>query len=270
MNVSATAGQPLPGVKNLIAVGSGKGGVGKSTVSVNLAVALAGLGHRAGLLDADVFGPNAPRMLGSDQAPVGKGDTIQPVEACGLQFMSFGLLNRGDEATVWRGPMLHGVIRQFLHNVAWTDLDYLVVDLPPGTGDVQISLMQSAAVTGSVIVTTPSEVSLEDARKAVHMFRKMNTPILGVVENMSFLELPDGGRMDVFGEGGGRRMAEAMGIPYLAEIPLVPKIRIAGDIGHPASLDPNGIGAPFFALARKVVEAVATANLPRPKITIEN
>jgi ATP-binding protein involved in chromosome partitioning len=178
------------GVKNLIAVGSGKGGVGKTTVAVNLAVALGQLGYTTGLMDADVYGPNVPLMMGINQTPMALGERIQPLEQYGVKLMSMGFLNPGDKPLVWRGPMLHSVIQQFLRGVDWGDLDYLVIDLPPGTGDVQLSLIQTAPITGAIVVTTPSDVSLEDARKAVTMFHQVKVPVLGVVENMSFLIVP--------------------------------------------------------------------------------
>jgi len=181
---------PIPGVRNLIAVGSGKGGVGKTTVAVNLAIALAKLGHKVGLLDADVYGPNVPLMMGINQTPMAHGDRIQPLQNFGVKLMSMGFLNPGDKPLVWRGPMLHSVIQQFLRGVDWGELDYLVIDLPPGTGDVQLTLIQTAPITGAIVVTTPSAVSLEDARKAVHMFAQVKVEILGIVENMSYLLIP--------------------------------------------------------------------------------
>ncbi len=199
---------PIPGVSNLIAVGSGKGGVGKTTVSVNLAIALSKLGRKVGLLDADVYGPNVPLMMGTNTTPSAIGERIQPLEKYGVKLMSMGFLNPGDKPLVWRGPMLHSVIQQFLRGVDWGELDYLIIDLPPGTGDVQLSLVQTAPLTGAVIVTTPSDVSLEDARKAVHMFEQVRVPLLGIVENMSYLQCPHcDERIDVFstGEGSGRR-----------------------------------------------------------------
>src|SRR5579859_6616342 len=174
---------PIPGVKNLIAVGSGKGGVGKTTVSVNLAISLARMGHKVGLMDADVYGPNVPLMMGVRATPHAIGERIQPIEKYGVKLMSMGFLNPGDKPLVWRGPMLHSVVQQFLRNVEWGELDFLVIDLPPGTGDVALSLVQTAAISGAVVVTTPSDVSLEDARKAVNMFAQVRVPILGLVEN---------------------------------------------------------------------------------------
>src|SRR5215469_175338 len=202
---------PIAGVKNLIAVGSGKGGVGKTTVAVNLAISLAMLGHKVGLLDADVYGPNVPLMMGISRSPQARGERIQPLENFGVKLMSMGFLSPGDKPLVWRGPMLHSVIQQFLRGVDWGELDYLVIDLPPGTGDVQLSLIQTAPVTGAIVVTTPSDVSLEDARKAIGMFRQVKVPILGIVENMSFLQCPHcSERIDVFSHGGGRRTADQM------------------------------------------------------------
>jgi ATP-binding protein involved in chromosome partitioning len=202
---------PIAGVRNLIAVGSGKGGVGKTTVAVNTAVALSQLGFKVGLLDADVYGPNVPLMMGIRDQPAAIGDRIQPLEQYGLKLMSMGFLSPGDKPLVWRGPMLNSVIQQFLRGVDWGNLDYLVIDLPPGTGDVQLTLIQTVLVTGAVIVTTPSEVSLEDARKAVLMFKQVRVPVLGIVENMSYMIAPQSKeRIDVFGQGGGKRTAETM------------------------------------------------------------
>src|SRR3954470_13591659 len=206
---------PIPGVRNLIAVGSGKGGVGKTTVAVNLAIALAKLGYKVGLLDADVYGPNVPLMMGVNQTPMAHGERIQPLENYGVRLMSMGFLNPGDKPLVWRGPMLHSVIQQFLRGVDWGELDYLIIDLPPGTGDVQLSLIQTAPVTGAVVVTTPSAVSLDDARKAVLMFQQVKVPVLGMVENMSYLQCPHcDERIDVFSNGGGKRTAHEMGVNF--------------------------------------------------------
>src|SRR5216110_777809 len=215
---------PIPGVKNLIAVGSGKGGVGKTTVSVNLAVALAALGHKVGLMDADVYGPNVPLMMGINRTPVAYGDRIQPLDQHGVKLMSMGFLSPGDKPLVWRGPMLHSVIQQFLRGVDLGELDYLVIDLPPGTGDVQLTLIQTAPITGAIVVTTPSAVSLEDARKAVHMFAQVKVEILGIVENMSYLIVPGTNqKLDIFGSGAGKRTAETMGVNFLGEIALDPE-----------------------------------------------
>ena len=247
---------PISGVKSLIAVGSGKGGVGKTTVAVNLAVALGQLGYKAGLMDADVYGPNVPLMMGINQTPMALGERIQPLEQYGGKLMSMGFLNPGDKPLVWRGPMLHSVIQQFLRGVDWGDLDYLVIDLPPGTGDVQLSLIQTAPITGAIVVTTPSGVSLEDARKAVTMFHQVKVPVLGVVENMSFLICPHcEQRIDVFSHGGGRHTAEQMQVHFLAELPLDPRVRIGGDTGKPVALVP-GEQEPFLELARNTVARV--------------
>jgi ATP-binding protein involved in chromosome partitioning len=260
---------PIPGVKNLIAVGSGKGGVGKTTVSVNLAVALASLKHKVGLMDADVYGPNVPLMMGINQPPEARGERIQPLEKYGVRLMSMGFLSPGDRPLVWRGPMLHSVIQQFLRGVDWGELDYLIIDLPPGTGDVQLSLIQSAPVTGAIVVTTPSDVSLEDARKAVHMFHQVKVPILGIVENMSYLMCPHcNERIDVFSHGGGRRTAEEMQVHFLAELPLDPQVRIGGDSGNPIALR-KGEGGPFLDLALSAAARVAeVAKEEGPKIEI--
>ena len=265
---------PIPGVSNLIAVGSGKGGVGKTTVSVNLAIALAKLGHRVGLLDADVYGPNVPLMMGTNATPSAVGERIQPLEQYGVKLMSMGFLNPGDKPLVWRGPMLHSVIQQFLRGVDWGELDYLVIDLPPGTGDVQLSLVQTAPLTGALIVTTPSDVSLEDARKAIHMFEQVRVPLLGLVENMSFLMCPHcNERIDVFSSGGGKRTASAMNVFFLGALPLDPQLRIGGDTGHPVTtFGPDDSRATeFFNLASLVVararEAGAAAG---PTITVSD
>src|SRR6476646_2816736 len=260
---------PIPGVRNLIAVGSGKGGVGKTTVAVNLAIALAKLGHKVGLLDADVYGPNVPLMMGINQTPMAHGERIQPLQNFGVKLMSMGFLNPGDKPLVWRGPMLHSVIQQFLRGVDWGELDYLVIDLPPGTGDVQLTLIQTAPITGAIVVTTPSAVSLEDARKAVHMFAQVKVEILGIVENMSFLNCPHcHERIDVFSHGGGRRTAKEMQVHFLGELPLDPQIRIGGDTGTPIVMR-KGEGEPFLELARNAVARTAeVAQQEGPKIEI--
>jgi ATP-binding protein involved in chromosome partitioning len=251
----------LPGVKHLIAVASGKGGVGKTTVAVNLAIALEKSGAKVGLMDADVYGPNVPVMLGATEQPrMVDAQTIVPVEAYGLKTISMGLLNPGDKPLVWRGPMLHSVMQQFLKNVRWGELDYLIVDLPPGTGDVQLSLIQSVALTGAVIVTTPSIVALADVRKAVEMFKQVNVEILGVVENMSYFSCPHcNGRIDVFGHGEGARMAKGFGVPFLGEIEIDPQIRIGGDTGKPvASFGEEAPGGKsIYAVARAVAARAA-------------
>jgi ATP-binding protein involved in chromosome partitioning len=227
----------LPGVAQVIAIGAGKGGVGKSTVSANLAVALAASGARVGLLDGDIYGPNLPRMLGVHRQPSQRDGKILPVEAWGLKFISMGLLVDQGEAVVWRGPMLHGAIKSFLHDVDWGELDYLLVDLPPGTGDVQLSLIQQTWVAGAVVVTTPSTVSIEDAVKAVAMFGKLSVPVLGVIENMSYFICPNcDARHEIFNTGTGEARALAMGLPFLGAIPLHSDVRAAGDEGRPVVL----------------------------------
>src|SRR6202047_2343769 len=255
---------PITGVKNLVAVASGKGGVGKTTVAVNLAIALKNMGNAVGLLDADVYGPNVPVMLGTNEQPRAIDErTIIPVEAYGLKMISMGLLNPGDKPLVWRGPMLHSVIQQFLRSTLWGQLDYLIVDLPPGTGDVQLSLIQSVPVGGAVVVTTPSIVALADVRKAVEMFRQVNVEILGVVENMSYFSCPHcHGRIDVFGHDEGERMAQTFGIPFLGQVEIDPQIRTGGATGKPvAPLGEDGpCGKSIYAMARNVATRVSAIN----------
>jgi ATP-binding protein involved in chromosome partitioning len=255
-------------------VGSGKGGVGKTTVAVNLAIALARLGYKTGLLDADVYGPNVPLMMGTNQAPAAIGERIQPLQNYGVKLMSMGFLSPGDKPLVWRGPMLHSVIQQFLRGVDWGELDYLVIDLPPGTGDVQLSLIQTAPVTGAVVVTTPSDVALEDARKAVRMFEQVKVPILGIVENMSYLTCPHcDERIDVFSTGGGRRTATAMGVNFLGALPLDPHVRIGGDTGKPiATFGPDDKRATgYYEIAELVMkQARDAASVPGPTMTISD
>jgi ATP-binding protein involved in chromosome partitioning len=248
--------QPIPGVKNLVAVASGKGGVGKTTVAVNLALALAKLGHKVGLLDADVYGPNVPIMLGSTAEPMATPQQrIIPVEAQGIKMISMGLLNPGDKPVIWRGPMLHSVITQFLRSVEWGQLDYLVIDLPPGTGDVQLTLIQTVAVTGAVVVTTPSTVALADVRKAIEMFRQVNVEVLGVVENMSTFSCPHCGKpVDIFGHGEGTKTAIEYSVPVLGEIEIDPRIRLGGDTGKPvAAMGENAPAAQsLYRMARAI------------------
>lgn len=256
---------PIPGVKNLIAVASGKGGVGKTTVAVNLAIALKNMGALVGLLDADVYGPNVPVMLGSTEQPKMLDEkTIIPIQAYGVKMISMGLLNPGDKPLVWRGPMLHSVMQQFLRSVRWGALDYLIVDLPPGTGDVQLSLIQTVSVSGAVLVTTPSVVALADVRKAVEMFRQVKVEILGIVENMSYFACPHcQGKIDVFGHGEGERLAKMFEVPFLGEIEIEPKIRIGGDTGRPVTS--QGEDAPgaksLYAMARNVAARISVVNL---------
>src|SRR5580658_9727288 len=258
---------PIAGVKNLIAVGSGKGGVGKTTVAVNTAIALAHLGYATGLLDADVYGPNVPLMMGTSSTPTAVGERIQPLENYGVRLMSMGFLNPGDKPLVWRGPMLHSVIQQFLRGVDWGELDYLIIDLPPGTSDVQLARIHTAPITGAIVVTTPSDVSLDDARKAILMFHQVKAPVLGIIENMSYLVCPHcSERIDVFSHGGGRRMAEETQVHFLAELPLDPQIRVGGDSGNPVAV---GKDPAFLELARNVVlRAEEAAQVEGPKIEI--
>jgi ATP-binding protein involved in chromosome partitioning len=264
---------PIPGVRHLVAVGSGKGGVGKTTVAVNIAIGLASLGRAVGLLDADVYGPNVPLMMGAREPLRAIGDRIQPLERYGVKLMSMGFVNPGDKPLVWRGPMLHSAMQQFLRNVDWGELDYLVIDLPPGTGDVALSLIQTAPISGAVVVTTPSDVSLEDARKAINMFSQVRVPILGLIENMSYLIAPGSGeRIDVFGCGGGKRTAEQMGVHFLGELALDPEVRIGGDSGNPVAARASGDthAVPFLELAKNVEQRCREAHGAGPSITVED
>jgi ATP-binding protein involved in chromosome partitioning len=248
--------QPLPGIQHIIAVGSGKGGVGKTTVAVNLAVSLAKLGHRVGLIDADIYGPNVPTMLGATRQPNIVGENrIEPLLAHGVKFISIGLISPGDKPMVMRGPMLHQIIKQFLQQVAWGELDYLLVDLPPGTGDVVISLVQTVPLTGAVVVSTGSSVALQDARKALEMFHQVNVEVLGLVENMSQMTLPDGTVIDVFGAGATQQTAKQYNLPFLGSVDLDPQVREGGDRGLPAALagDATPRGKEFAAIAQNVI-----------------
>jgi ATP-binding protein involved in chromosome partitioning len=252
------------GVRNAIAVASGKGGVGKSTLATNLAISLALDGAKVGLLDVDVYGPNIPMMMGVEGRPKAQNNKILPHEAYGVKLMSMGFLVPPDQAVIWRGPMLHNAIRQFLQEVDWDDLDYLLIDLPPGTGDASLSLSQSLSLTGAVIVTTPQKVALSDVVRSVNMFEQLNVPILGVVENMSYFIAPDTGqRYDIFGHGGGAQMAQEVGVDFLGEVPLEPAVRQGGDEGAPiVARDANSAAAQAIrAVARKVAAAVSVRNL---------
>jgi len=253
--------QPLPGIQNVVTVGSGKGGVGKTTISVNLAVALARMGLKVGLLDADVYGPNVPLMMGTSAQPRVVGENrIEPLEQYGVRTISVGLLNPGDKPLIWRGPMLHSIIRQFLQQVEWGTLDHLIIDLPPGTGDVAISLIQTVPVTGAIIVCTPSDVALQDARKAIEMFKQLKVDILGIIENMSQFTCPHcQHEIDIFSKGGGERTAKQFGVPFLGSVELDPKLREAGDQGEPLVLrNPEGATAKsFFRLAQELIDGVA-------------
>lgn len=237
---SRTLGMSHNDIRNVVAIASGKGGVGKTTVAVNVAVILAQTGARVGLLDADIYGPNVPTMMGVDRIPPVKEKLIVPAEAYGVKIMSIGFLVSPDQPLIWRGPMLHSAIQQFINDVDWGELDYLVVDLPPGTGDAQLSLSQSIPLSGGVIVTLPQKISLEDARRGLQMFKAMEVPVLGIVENMSYLEMPDGTKIDVFGHGGGAELAEETGVPLIGSIPLEPSVREGGDTGVPIVIsDPD-------------------------------
>ena len=266
---------PIPGVKSIVAVASGKGGVGKTTVAVNLALALNRLGASVGLLDADVYGPNVPLMLGTDEQPRALGERrIVPVQAYGLKVISMGLLSPGDKPVIWRGPMLHSVIQQFLRSVEWGELEYLVVDLPPGTGDVQLTLIQTVALTGAVVVTTPSVVALADVRKAIEMFRQVNVEVLGVVENMSYFRCPHcQERVDIFGHGEGIRTAQDFGVPVLGEIEIDTRIRIGGDTGKPIAAGGESVpGAKsIYDMARAVAArlSVVSTTSAAPRIQID-
>jgi ATP-binding protein involved in chromosome partitioning len=250
-------------IKNAIAIASGKGGVGKTTVAVNVAAALAKAGAAVGLLDADVYGPNVPTMLGVDHMPNPRNNKMVPAEAYGVRLISIAFLVEPGQPLIWRGPMLHSAIRQFISDVAWGDLDYLIVDLPPGTGDAPLSLTQSLPLSGVVIVTLPQKVSLEDARRGLEMFRTMDVPLLGVVENMSYLELPDGSHFDVFGQGGGRLLAEQSGIRYIGAIPMDPSVRQAGDSGVPVV-----ISHPESPVARALTAVAEDASVQTAKLAL--
>ncbi|MHC4850481.1 MAG: Mrp/NBP35 family ATP-binding protein [Planctomycetota bacterium] len=254
----------IEGVRNVVAVSSGKGGVGKSTVAVNLACALQQTGARVGILDADVYGPNIPLMLGLDGHPQATEDNkIMPMQAHDLQVISMALLVAEDQPVIWRGPMLHGVIKQFLFDVAWDDLDYLVVDLPPGTGDAQLSLSQQAHIMGAIIVTTPQDVSVLDVKKAIRMFQTVNVPILGVVENMSYFTPPGSSeRYEIFGKGGGSKIEEQFGIPLLEQLPIDLVVRDGGDTGKPTvrSHPDSDIAQAFANLAGRLAARISTLN----------
>lgn len=250
-------------IRNAIAIGSGKGGVGKSTVSVNVAVALAQTGARVGLMDADIYGPNTPTMLGVEKLPPPNGPRIIPAQAYGIKMVSMGLLVKPGQPLIWRGPMLNSAIRQFLGDVEWGELDYLIVDLPPGTGDAALSLAQALPLSGAVIVTLPQLVSLEDASRGLNMFKTLEVPILGVVENMSYLDLPDGSRMDLFGSGGGEQLAQATNTNFLGKVPIEQNVRIGGDSGKPvvASAPDSAAAKAFSEIAMKIAQQVSVAAL---------
>jgi ATP-binding protein involved in chromosome partitioning len=248
-------------IRNAVAVGSGKGGVGKSTVSVNIAVALAQSGARVGLMDADIYGPNTPTMLGVDKLPPPNGQRLVPADAYGIKMVSMGLLVKPGQPLIWRGPMLNSAIRQFLGDVDWGELDYLIIDLPPGTGDAALSLAQALPLSGAVIVTLPQLVSLEDASRGLNMFKQLEVPILGVIENMSYLDLPDGTRMDIFGSGGGESLAKATDATFLGKIPIDQNVRIGGDTGKPivVSHPESAVAKSLQEIAQKIAAKVSVA-----------
>jgi ATP-binding protein involved in chromosome partitioning len=271
--VSRTGGLPnqttIPGVKNLIAVGSGKGGVGKTTTAVNLAIALRRAGATVGLLDADIYGPNIPIMTGAAGEPSGRGDKILPFERHHLRIMSIGLLIPEDKPIIWRGPMASGAFRQLLFDVEWGELDYLLIDLPPGTGDIQLTLAQSVPMTGAVMVTTPQDVSVADVAKGVAMFQQVKVPILGIIENMSYFLCPHcNERTDVFDTGGGKRLAERLKVPYLGEIPLDPSVRTGGGQGVPlmVALPDSGPGQMYSKVASYLAGQVSIRNFKQSSI----
>ncbi len=263
---------PLPGVRDIIAVASTKGGVGKSTVATNLALALHRLDRRVGLLDADVYGPSLPMMFGLTGRPrVSDDKRIAPLEKYGLRLMSIGFFLDDNSPVIWRGPLVMGLIRQFLKDVDWGELDLLVVDLPPGTGDAQLTLVQQVPLTGGVVVTTPQEVATLDVQRGIAMFQQVHTPVLGVIENMSYYQCPScGTRDDVFGSGGGERIAQRFGVPLLGQIPLIPEVRTAGDEGKPIVADQpeHPVSRLFAEIAGKVLEAVEVERLGAPSPTI--
>lgn len=262
----------IPGVGAIVAVASGKGGVGKSTLAVNLALGLHALGLKVGLLDADVYGPSIPRMLGLNRKPdASENKKLIPLEAYGIKAMSIGLIVEEDTPMIWRGPMVQSAISQMLVDVEWAPIDVLIVDMPPGTGDAQLTLAQRVPMTGAVIVSTPQEIALIDARKAVAMFEKTRVPILGVVENMAWLEMPDGSRNHIFGEGGARKTAEKLNVPFLGEVPLITAIREGGDEGRPVSgVDPDGPSASVFKqiAAGLMASLENTGQKPAPRIVV--
>ena len=261
---------PVEGVKNVIAVGAGKGGVGKTTVAVNLALALAKCGGRVGMIDGDIYGPNVPIMLGLQTQLITDGKKIVPAGKYGIQIVSMGFLTGDDAPVIWRGPMLHGAIQQFFRDVRWDNLDYLIVDMPPGTGDVALTLSQTVPVAGAIVVTTPQQVSLADSRRAVRMYQKLNIPTLGIIENMSYYACPQcGHEADIFGHGGGERLAEQLEMPFLGRIPIYQPIREGGDNGVPLVVsEPDSTAAKaLMAAAERAAAQISIASFAR-KATI--
>jgi ATP-binding protein involved in chromosome partitioning len=258
---------PVPGVKNLIAVGAGKGGVGKTTVAVNLAIALAKCGGKVGVIDADIYGPNVPIMLGIKTQLTTDGQKIVPAEKYGLQVISMGFLTEDDAPIIWRGPMLHGALQQFFREVRWTDLDYLVIDMPPGTGDVALTLSQTVPVAGAIVVTTPQKVSLADSRRAIAMYKKLNIPPLGIIENMSYFVCPGcAHEADIFGHGGGEQLAADLGVPFIGRIPIYQPIREGSDTGVPLMIsEPDSPSArAFMGAAERMAAQISVASYNRP------
>ena len=255
-------------IKNAIAIASGKGGVGKSTVAVNMAVSLARAGATVGLLDGDIYGPNVPTMMGVDHMPAPVDGKMAPAEAFGVKFVSMAFMVEPGRPLIWRGPMLHKAIRQFIADVRWGELDYLIVDLPPGTGDAPLSLSQSMPLTGAVIVTMPQKVSLEDASRALEMFNTMEVPILGVVENMSVLELEDGSTLDLFGQGGGEQLAAQAEVPFLGSIPIDARVRVGGDTGMPVVLShpDSSVAQAFKGVAEQVAAKVSVFDFQQSNV----
>jgi ATP-binding protein involved in chromosome partitioning len=262
---------PVPNVRNIIAVGAGKGGVGKTTVAVNLAIALSQAGSRVAMIDGDIYGPNVPIMLGIQTQLTTDGQKIVPAQQYGIQLVSMGFLTQDDSAVIWRGPMLHGVIQQFFREVAWNNVDYLIVDMPPGTGDVALSLSQSVPVAGSVVVTTPQTVSLADTRRAIRMYQKLNVPPLGLIENMSHFVCPTcRTESDIFGKGGGETLATDMSVPFLGRIPIYEPIRVGGDTGIPIVVgEPKSPAAQAFrAAAEQLAAQVSIASYKKTAIPL--
>ena len=265
------AKQAPAGVKNIIAVGAGKGGVGKTTVSVNLALALAKHGSKVGIIDGDIYGPNVPIMLGMKTQLVTDGQKIVPAEKYGLQVISMGFLTQDDAPIIWRGPMLHSALQQFFKEVKWVDLDYLIIDMPPGTGDVALSLSQSVPVAGAIVVTTPQQVSLADSRRAIAMYKKLNIPTLGIIENMSFFSCPScAHEADIFGHGGGEKMAGDLEVPFLGRLPIYQPIREGSDTGVPVMIgEPESVASrAFMAAAERAAAQVSIASFGRSTIPL--